>query len=250
MPRVARAGSHFGPAMPTTPYDSRTVSATMCAIASLEIEMRPSGVEISIALYSTTPGGSWLRRQQLRPVVPGRDPRLGVTSRTCVGNQFSIRVEVAAAGDRLGRGRRPAPFRCGRPEGEAAADPMHLPEDADRVRAEHEHLKRRDGGEIAVLEGERIRVAERRERPRELHHLPAVVDPGDLAADRLLDVPQEGAAAAAHVEQPVLLRQLQRLEQLRPEEVVARRRAVRRARLTAARLPRDLVHPAVEPPAG
>src|SRR3954454_19145638 len=56
IPRVERAGSHFGPAIATTPYDSRTVSATIWAIASLEIEMRPSGEEMITPLFDRRHG--------------------------------------------------------------------------------------------------------------------------------------------------------------------------------------------------
>ena len=149
---------------------------------------------------------------------------------------------------------RSAALRRGRPDRAAAAFRIehapHLAQHEHRIGEEHERLDRAERGEVAGLERQRVGVAERRVRLCELDHVAAVVDACDLAADRLAHVADERAAAAADVEQAVVLRQLQRLEQLRPEEVVRGRRAVVLARLTAVRPPRELVRLALEPPAG
>jgi hypothetical protein len=75
-----------------------------------------------------------------------------------------------------------------------------------------------------------------------------VVETGDGAADRLPDVTDEGAAAAADVEQPILLRQVERLKEIGPEEVVRARVAVRLAGGAAVRPACELVGPALEAP--
>jgi hypothetical protein len=166
--------------------------------------------------------------------------------------ELVVRVEVAACRERIRGGRGALRLGRGRADRDAATvrieDAAHLPERVDRLREEEEGCDGRDRRELAVAERQVVGFAADGERLRKPHHFAAVVDTLDGAAGRVARVPEEDAAAATDVEQPVVRLQLQRLEHRRPHEVVHVGRAVRGPRRATVRPTGNPVGHAVDPP--
>src|SRR4051812_16761315 len=96
----------------------------MCAIASLEIVIRPSGDESACpaSTYVLTGGGcSGLRNEQLGPLVRPRDPRLREPCFERQPRELLVRIEVPARRERIRRGRGSLRLRCGGEDRQAAA---------------------------------------------------------------------------------------------------------------------------------
>src|SRR5690348_1336972 len=225
----------------------------MCSMAAFAIVIRPRW-EVDTACTSgwTSPGRSGLREEQLRPRLAERDPG---TPKACLQrkrDELLVGVEVAARGQWIRRSRRSLRLGRGRVDRDAAElgieHAPHLAQGEHRVGEEEERNEAGHGGEPAVAEGQGLRPAADGERRREPHHVAAVVDARDLAADLLLHMAQKDAAAAAHVEQAVVRAERERLEDVRPREVVRCRRAVRLPGLLAVRAPGDAVGHAIDPP--
>src|SRR5712691_3577756 len=117
----------------------------MCAIASLEIVMRPSGDQSACpasTTYLTTEGRSELRHEQLGPLVRADHLRVGETRLARQPRELLVRVEMAACRKRVRRGRRAFRFRGRREDHEATAlrieHTPHLAERPHRIWEEEE----------------------------------------------------------------------------------------------------------------
>src|SRR5579862_5597141 len=134
----------------------------MCAIASLEIEIRPRGLEsastlgLDAATARSVASGrtSGAGEEELRPFLAGGEARLAEPGPVREPDELVVGVETAARGERVGSGGRALRLRRCRVDRDAAAlgveHSAHLAERAHRIGKEEERDDRGHCGELAV----------------------------------------------------------------------------------------------------